>query len=122
QVAAFYQTLYANSAKNLEVNALALALSMYVTNSNLAGSLGTTYGFAVSATGLGAATVNVGTSGPAFGFNDNVVVTGAELLSRTNARAGTGILWDVNGNGSLSGAESALRNQALSTFKTINNL
>jgi hypothetical protein len=119
-VAAYYQTLYANSKKKLEAEALALALSVYVTNSSLAGTVGTSYGLAVSTTGLGAATVNVGVNGPAFGVNNNTVMTIPELLSRTNARARKGILWDVNGDGTLSAGEIALRNQALSLFDAIN--
>ena len=37
QVAAYFQSLYANAAKKAEAEALALALTVYVTNSNLAG-------------------------------------------------------------------------------------
>ena len=121
QVASYYQTLYANSAKKAEVEALALALAVYVTNSNLAGTVGTSYGFAVSTTGLGAATTNVGVNGAAFGINNNTVMTITELLSRANARARKGLLWDANGDGSLSAAETVLRNQVYSLFGAINN-
>ena len=94
QVAAYYQSLYSNAAKKPEADALALALTVYVTNSNLAGTTATSYGFAVSSTGLGAATANVGANGAAFGINNNTVMTIAELLSRANARARKGTLWD----------------------------
>ncbi len=122
QVAAYYQTLYSNAARKPEAEALALALSVYVTNSTLAGTTGTSYGFAVSATGLAAATVSVGVNGAAFGLNNNTVVTIAELLSRTNARARKGTLWDSNGDGVLNPAETIFRNQVYSLFDTVNNI
>jgi hypothetical protein len=121
QVAAYYQTLYANTKKKLETETLALALSVYVTNSSLAGNIGTSYSFAVTAAGLGAAMVDVGANGAAFGVLNNTVITVAELLSRTNARARKGTAWDVNGDGTLSAAETVSRNQGLSNFDTINN-
>jgi hypothetical protein len=121
QVAAYCQTIYANSARKPEAEALALALDVYVTDTRLAGNVGTSYGFAVSTIGLGAATVNVGVSGPAFGINNNTVMTITELLSRTNARARKGVVWDANGDGASSAAESILRKQAWSLFNMINN-
>ena len=65
--------------------------------------------------------MNVGASGAAFGISNHAVITIGELLSRTNARARKGTVWDVNGDSSLSGAESVLRNQAYSLFGAINN-
>jgi hypothetical protein len=121
QVATYYQSLYANSAKKPEADALALALNVYVTNSTLAGNTAASYGFTVSSSGLGIATANVGTSGAAFGLNNNTVMTIAELLSRANTSARKGTLWDANGDGSLSTAETVLRNQAYSLFDSINN-
>ena len=121
QVAAYFQTLFANSAKKLEAENMALALSVYVTNSGLAGTTASSYGFAVSATGLGASTVNVGSNGAAFGVSNNAVMTVTELLQRTNARARNGLLWDTNGDGILSAAETSMRNMGYSLFTTINN-
>jgi CSLREA domain-containing protein len=121
QVAAYFQSLYANSSKKPETDALTLALNTYVTNSSLAGNTATSYGFAVSTSGLGIATVNVGTDGAAFGINDNTVMTITELLSRVNARSRNGMLWDSNGDGSLNSAETILRNQVYSLFDTINS-
>jgi hypothetical protein len=100
---------------------MALALSVYVTNSGLAGTTASSYGFAVSATGLGASTVNVGSNGAAFGVSNNAVMTVTELLQRTNARARNGLLWDTNGDGILSAAETSMRNMGYSLFTTINN-
>ncbi len=99
----------------------ALALNIYVTNSTLAGNAAASYGFAVSSTGLGGSTANVGAGGAAFGINDNTVMTITELLSRANARARKGTLWDANADGSLNSAETILRNQVYSLFETINN-
>ena len=48
-------------------------------------------------------------------------MTIAELLSRVNARSRTGLLWNANGDGSLSSAEIILRNQIFSLFGAINN-
>jgi hypothetical protein len=121
QVAAYFQTLYANSAKKLEAESMALALSVYVTNSGLAGTTASSYGFAVSANGLGASTVNVGSNGAAFGVSNNAVMTVTELLQRANARARNGLLWDINGDGTLSAAETSMRNMGYSLFTTINN-
>lgn len=121
QVATYYQSLYSSNAKKIDVGVLALALAVYVTKSNLAGNTGTSYGFAVSTDGLGSATVNVGASGAAFGMNNNTVVTIAELLSRTNARARKGLIWDTDNKGSSSAAENILRDQAGRLFNSINN-
>jgi hypothetical protein len=113
--------LYAKPAKKAEADVLALALSVYATNSKLAGTTAAAYGFAVSTTGLGAATVSVGASGAAFGVNDNTVMPVTELLSRADARSRKGLLWDADGNGSLTSAEALLRNRIDSLFDAINN-
>jgi hypothetical protein len=120
QVATFFQGLASSTAKKLDSQTMALAMSVYVTNSTLAGTTAVSYGFGVSSIGLGAATVNVGDDGAAFGIDDNSVITIMELLLRTNARAKAGVLWDSNGNG-LTSAENMLRADALDLFTTINN-
>jgi hypothetical protein len=121
QVAAYYQALYSNATRKPETEALAMALAVYVTNSTLAGTTGTSYGFAVSSTGLATATVNVGSSGIALGTDNNLVVSVGELLSRINAHARKGLIWDADGNGSFSAAESVLRNLTCTLLDTINN-
>jgi len=121
QVAAYYQALFSNTTRRAEADTMALALADYVTNSNLAGTVATPYGFAVSTTGLGAATANVGVNGAAFGINNNTVMTITELLSRTNTRARKGRLWDANGNATWNAAEAALRDQVFSMFESIDN-
>ena len=120
QVASYYQSLFSSSSKKLEAQTMALALAVYVTDSDLAGTTATSYGFAVSTTGLGSATVNVSDSGAAFGLDDYTIITIMELLQRTNLRTKLGVLWDTGGNG-LSGAENILRSEAFDLFSTINN-
>ena len=122
QVAAYYQALFSNTTRKPEADAMALALADYVTNSKLAGTVAKPYGFAVSTAGLGAATANVGVNGAAFGINNNTVMTIAELLSRTNARARKGLLWDANGDASWNTAESILRDQVFALFESIDDL
>ncbi len=121
QVASFYQSLFSTASKKLEAQTMALALAVYVTNSGLAGNVATSYGFAVSATGLGAATVNVGVDGAAFGVDNSSIITALELLQRTNLRARSGVLWNTTGDSSLSAAETLMRNQAYDLFNSINN-
>jgi len=48
-------------------------------------------------------------------------MTITELLSRTNARARKGLLWDANGDASWSAAKSILRDQIYSLFESIDN-
>jgi hypothetical protein len=122
QVAAYYQALYGNAAHRPEAETLALALAAYVTNSTLAGSTATSYGFAVSATGLATATVNVGSAGMAFGTDNNLVISIGELLSRANAHAKKGSIWDADGSGSINAAEGILRGVVCSWFDSINNI
>src|SRR5262249_52981829 len=61
QVAAYYQTLFNMGGPKAQV--LAVALNVYATTSSLGGSAGKSYGFPVSAAGLGAYSFNVGADG-----------------------------------------------------------
>ncbi len=118
----YYQSLCSNAAKKPEADALALALNIYVTNSSLAGTTATSYGFAVSTNGAGTAAINVGTSGAAFGLNNNASTTLSELLQRINARSRKGLIWDADSNGTLNSAETTLRSQAWSLIGWINSV
>lgn len=121
QVATFYQSLFTSSSKKLDAETLALALAVYVTKSGLAGNTAASYGFGVSADGLGIATVNVGATGAAFGVDENAILTVWDLLYRTNQRAKNGVLWNSDGSSTVSTAEAILRAQALMLFDSINN-
>src|SRR5207247_2343306 len=68
QVAAFYKTLFARTAKTaagggpakMDAQVLATALAVYVTNQTLAGTTAAAYGFLVTENGVGTRTFNVG--------------------------------------------------------------
>jgi hypothetical protein len=120
QVASYYQSLASNLSEQLNAATMALALNVYVTNSSLAGTVGTSYGFAVSSTGLGAATVNDGSAGDAFGLDDDIMITISELLYLENQRAVNGVLWDVGG-GALTAADLILQSQAYTLIVSIDN-
>jgi hypothetical protein len=121
QVASRLKTLVSYSDRQTEVATLALALNVYVTTSGLGGNTAQGYGFEVSSNGLGAALVNVDSSGAALGLDNGHFVTVSELLLRLNLRSRKGRVLDVNGNGSLDTAESILRSQLTSLIDLLNN-
>ena len=120
QVASYYQSLASTLSEQLNAATMALALNVYVTTSSLAGNVGASYGFAVSTNGLGASTVNVGSSGDAFGVDDDIIITISELLYLENQRAVNGVLWDVGG-GALTAADLILQAQAYTLIDGIDN-
>jgi hypothetical protein len=100
QVAAFYQSRFALSGSNLEAEVLATALNVYTTTQSLGGSIGQTYGFTVSADGLGADSFNVGADGAAFGVANKTTLNVYELLKAVDRQAVNGVLY--NGDTTLS--------------------
>jgi titin len=82
QVAAYFQVLFATRGDKLEAQVLATALSVYVTNSTLAGgTFATSYGFTVAAGGgTGLATFNVGTDGAAVNHANGTTLTIMDIL------------------------------------------
>jgi hypothetical protein len=131
QVASFYTTLFKRNAKTaagsgppkVDAQVLAVALAVYVTNQNLAGTAGVAYGFTVDATGLGAATFDVGSSGAAFGVANDSPVRVLDLLLAVNARTTNGLLFDLNSDGDTGDANEALyRTMANVVFSAINEL
>lgn len=111
QVAAFYVTLFKAKGPKIDAQVMATAMAVYVTNTNLAGSNATAYGFQVSSAGTGAAIFSVGTSGTAFGVANGTRMTILQILSATNERAVRGKLY----NGATS-----LQNLAIVVFDGIN--
>jgi hypothetical protein len=99
QVAAFYQSQFALPGSNLEAQVLATALNIYATTLSLGGTVGQTYGFTVSADGLGAYSYNVGADGAAFGVANNTVLDVYALLQGVNDQTVFGVLY--NGTTSL---------------------
>jgi hypothetical protein len=83
----------------LEAEALDLALSVYVTDVDLAGgTYGTDYGFNVSFNGLGAIMVNVGSAGSALGqgLSNNNSYSVLAILQAANSDAVNGTLFATN--------------------------
>jgi hypothetical protein len=97
QVATFFQTLYPLSLLDAEV--LATAFNVYATTLSLGGTAAQAYGFTVTATGVGANSVNVRGNGTAFGVANFTTLNVYELLLAVNRRAVNGVLY--NGDMSL---------------------
>jgi uncharacterized delta-60 repeat protein len=89
QVAAYFQLLFATRGDKLEAQVMATALSVYVTNSTLAGgTYATAYGFTVAAGGgAGLATVNVGSDGAAVGQANGATMTIMDTLLAADRHA-----------------------------------
>jgi hypothetical protein len=73
---------------------LTTALNVYATTLSLGGTVGQAYGFLVTATGLGARSYSVGSSGAAFGVPDNSILNVYQILKDANALAVGGILYN----------------------------
>ena len=99
QVAAYYLALFDQDGQKLAAQVLDTALDIYTTTVSLGGTAGTQYGFSVSADGLGAYSVNVGSSGAAFGVANNTVLNIYQILKAANSQAVNGMLY--NGNSTL---------------------
>src|SRR3954462_5663118 len=80
-VAALFQQDFVMKGVKLDAQVLATALSVYATNATLDSTrVAAQYGFTVSSTGLGTATINVGSNSDAFGVANNSVLTVLDLL------------------------------------------
>jgi hypothetical protein len=101
---------------------LATALAVYVTNQNLAGTTATAFGFTVSSTGVEASTFNIGSNGAAFGVTNYATMTVLDILVATNARTVNGLLYDLDGSGTISSAELTIRTKANDLYSAINEL
>jgi hypothetical protein len=112
QVAAFYLTLFAQSGPKVDAEVLAAALNVYATTQSLGGNAGVAYGFAVTANGLGASSVNVGADGAAFGVANNTTRNVYQLLLAVNRRAVNGVLYN---------GDATLRQQASDLFDALNS-
>ena len=114
QVAAFYLTKFKATGMKLDAQMLSVAFATYVTNSTLAGStLASKYGFIVNTTGTANATINVGSSGAAFGVANNSSVTVWQTLKAADQLSVGGSNDPYNGN-------TTLRNLANTVFTAIN--
>ena len=93
-IAAHFQTLFKTAGKKVEAQILATALAVYVTNSSLAGTAATKYGFRVTELGVGVSTFNVGICGMAFDVSNFSRVRVMDLLLSTDARSDSGTLYN----------------------------
>jgi GH35 family endo-1,4-beta-xylanase len=111
QVAAFYLVLWGQSGAKTDLQVLATALNVYTTTTSLGGSAGVAYGFQVTATGLGAASVNVGQDGTAVSVANGTTLNVYELLVAVNKKAANGVLYAGN---------TQLTNEAKDLFGSLN--
>jgi PKD repeat protein len=92
QVAESFVRRFRAEHVHYEAQVLATALSVYATTLSLGGTAGQRYGFQVTAGGLGAATVNVGKHGAAFGVHNGATLTVFQLLKAADGQAVNGVL------------------------------
>jgi hypothetical protein len=92
EVAALFQALYRRPGPRLEAEMLATALNLYASTQSLGGAAGAAFGFAVSDTGLGASTYDLGVSGTALRLADDRRYSVFTLLLQANRLAGSGVL------------------------------
>ncbi len=105
----------------MDAQVMATAFSVYVTNSTLAGTTASSFGFVVTEYGVGISTFNVGLNGDAFGVEDNSNVTILDLLLRINNFSRNGVLYDLNGDGDANDdLEIHSRKMANDVFSAIN--
>ncbi len=129
EVAALFTELFKRTGQtspggppNFDAQVLATALAVYVTNQGLAGMTAVAYGFLVTSDGVGTATFNVGGNGASFGVANNVSVSVLDLLLAVSDRTANGLLYDLDGSGTISDTERALRTRANDVFAAINEL
>jgi hypothetical protein len=113
QVIAFYITLFNQQGPKLAAQVLDTALDVYATTLVLDGTAAQSYGFDVTAYGLGASDYHVGTNGAAFGVANGTTMAVFALLKDADSLAVSGVL--DNGN-------AILRKEALNVFSGINSL
>jgi hypothetical protein len=82
-----------NPAVKLECQVMAVAFATYVTNSSLAGTAGTNYGFLVTDYGVGIETWNVGEYGFLFDAEDYSDVRILDMLFATDGKTVDGVLY-----------------------------
>jgi hypothetical protein len=111
QVAGFFQGLWTQHHEEPDVQVLATALNVYATTASLGGAQGLTYGFRVTAEGLGTSSFNVHQDGAAFGVAKGTTLNVYELLKAVNQRAVAGVLYN---------GDAHLRDLAEDLFERLN--
>ena len=135
EVASFYKNEFfkkkLKGTSKVDAQFMSLALATFFTSSNLSGgSVAAGFGFNVTETGIGTNVVNVGSSGDAFGVDDNTNMTIMAILLASNGLTGAdndgdasedySHVYDANGDGVLDNAEKALRALANDLYTLIN--
>jgi len=131
EVAAFYRSLFKRNRKTaagggppkVDVQVMAVALAVYVTNQNLAGTTAASYGFEVTQHGVGIATFDVGDENrEVFGLSetDSTIMTVLDILQATDARTSNGLLYDLDADGETNSYETLLRTMANDVYTAIN--
>ncbi len=114
QVASYYNTLFNAGGQKTTAQVMCMALGVYASTQSLGGATGSSYGFAITANGLGASTYNVGSNGAAFGVANNITLTVFQLLNSINSQASAGALY------SGSSSQSSYTNAANTVVNGIN--
>lgn len=132
EVASFYKAEFFDKklkgTSKVDAQFMSLALATFFTSSNLSGgNVAASYGFRVTATGIGTKVVNVGSSGAAFNVANNTNMTIMSMLLATNSLTGADAngdgysnAYDRNGDGVLDDAEKALRALANTIYSALN--
>jgi hypothetical protein len=134
EVASFYKFEFFSKklqgTSKVDAQFMATALATFFTSSNLSGSAATSFGFNVTATGIGTKVVNIGGNGAAFDVANNTTMTIMALLLMTNNMTGAdndandsedySHVYDTDGDGVLDTAEKALRAMANNVYAAIN--
>jgi hypothetical protein len=87
EVAAFYQSLFAEKGPKLDAELLATALNIYASTRSLGGSEGAKYSFRVTDAGLGACDIDVRCLGSLLGVSNCTRLNVYQLLQAVNRRA-----------------------------------
>jgi len=89
-VASLFAKLFGTKSTRSDAQLMATALSVYVTDSDLAGNAGARYDFNISTDGTGAKLYNVGLLGSAIGIANNSTVSVMDLLLLADAQKQAG--------------------------------
>ena len=81
-----------SSSQQSAAQVLATALAAYVTDSSLAGTVASSYGFTVTACGTGVDNYNVGSCGAALGLSNNQLCSILTLLAALDAESSNGVI------------------------------
>jgi hypothetical protein len=108
----FFRGLHPFPGVRLDAQILVTALNVYATTLSLGGTTAQSYGFLVTADGLGAASFNVGHDGKAIGVANGVTLNVYQILKAADGLAVNGVLW---------AGHPKLREEAFDLFRAINH-